>query len=167
MSQNASGILAVVLALGAPAGPALAMPMAGSFNGHVDSQVPQPLGAPDHVRVQQTASGSNTGPGTPLDGARVQIQETVTLKAGQGSTMGTITFQTPSGTTRSPYQGTVVTDAQGRITAQGSFRTEATTGEFAGLAGQGRFTVRYETPTEFVGEWSGDFTIGPAQATQR
>ena len=145
---------------------ALAMPMGGSFTGRVDSQAPQGLG-PNEVKLQQTASGINTGPGTPLDGARVQWVETVTLKNGQGPVQGTITFTTPGGTTSSLYRGTVTTDAQGRVTATGTYRDSAATGEFAGTKGKGSFSLAYTSKTEFAGQWQGEVTLPGQKSSKR
>lgn len=143
-----------------------AMPMGGSYSGRVESQTPQILGA-NEVRVQQTATGVNAGPGTPLDGAKVQWVETVTLKNGQGPVEGTITFTTPSGTTSSNYQGIVMTDAQGRITASGKYRDSAATGEFAGVKGSGTFSVAYTSKTDFTGEWKGQIKLPGQKAPKR
>ena len=151
ISAAASATLFGALAF---AGAVHAMPMGGTYSGRVESQTPQMLG-PDHVRVEQTASGVNTGPGTPLDGAKVRWNETVTLRNGRGPVEGTITFTTPTGTTSSVYQGTVVTDAQGRVTAKGKYRDGEATGEFAGFKGSGTFNVVYSTKTDFTGEWKG------------
>ncbi|MDR7037344.1 MULTISPECIES: hypothetical protein [Methylobacterium] len=164
MAFKVTGAPMLFLAL-AVASPAAAMPMAGSFSGRVDNQAPQMLG-PNAVRVQQTANGLNAGPGTPLDGAKVQWSEIVTLTNGQGPVEGTITFITPSGTTSSPYTGTVTTDPQGRVTARGKFRTGESTGDFAGLKGNGSFSVAYSSRTDFTGEWRGDFKM-PGRKTSR
>lgn len=142
-----------------------AMPMGGTYTGRVDSQTPQMLG-PNHVRLEQTASGVNTGPGTPLDGAKVQWNETVTLKSGKGPVEGTITFTTPTGTTSSIYKGTVVTDAQGRVTAKGKYREGEATGEFAGIKTSGTFNVVYSSKTDFTGEWKGQVQP-PGQTSSR
>ncbi|AWI91807.1 hypothetical protein C0214_21790 [Methylobacterium sp. DM1] len=147
-------------------GAALAMPIGGSFTGRVESQAPQVLG-PNEVKLQQTASGLNTGPGTPLDGARVQWVETVTLKNGQGPVEGTITFTTPGGSTSSLYRGTVTTDAQGRVTATGTYRDNAATGEFAGVKGKGTFSLAYTSKTEFSGQWQGEVTLPGRTSSKR
>lgn len=159
----APAALAASLALVAAA---QAMPMGGSYTGRVDAQAPQVLG-PNHVRVQQTASGLNSGPGTPLDGAPVRWAETVTLKDGQGPVQGTITFTTPSGTTTSAYKGTVATDAQGRVTATGTYRDTAATGEFKGIKGKGTFSVAYSSKTDFSGAWKGEVTLPGPKAARR
>jgi hypothetical protein len=143
-----------------------AMPMAGSYTGHVVNQTPQVLG-PNEVKLQQTATGVNSGPGTPLDGAQVQWVETVTLKNGQGPVQGTITFTTPSGTTSSVYKGTVSTDAQGRVTAQGTYQDSAATGEFAGVKGNGTFSLAYTSKTEFAGEWRGEVKLPGQKSSKR
>lgn len=142
-----------------------AMPMGGAYTGRVDSQTPQVLG-PNEVKVQQTASGTNTGPGTPLDGAKVQWVETATLKNGQGPVEGTITFTTPAGSTSSAYKGTVTTDAQGRVTAKGTYKDASATGEFKGVKGQGTFTVAYTSKSDFMGEWKGEVTL-PGQKSSK
>lgn len=145
---------------------AQAMPMAGSFTGHVDGQSAQPDGAGGQVRVAKQASGTNAGPGTPLDGAAVRISDVALLKDGQGPVKGTITFETPSGSTSSPYTGRVATDAAGRVTAEGTFRTTKGTGEFAGLKGRGTFSVAHSSPADFTGQWQGEFKV-PTQKTSR
>ena len=144
---------------------ALGMPMGGSYTGRVESQTPQVLG-PNEVRLQQTASGINTGPGTPLDGARVQWVETLTLKNGQGPVEGTITFTTPTGTTSSVYKGMVATDVQGRVTATGTYRNSAATGAFAGVKGKGTYSVAYGSKTDFSGQWQGEITL-PGQTSSK
>ncbi len=164
MTRIAVRCAAALLVLPGLSAVAFAMPMGGSYTGRVDSQTPQPLG-PNEVRVQQTASGINTGPGTPLDGAKVQWTETVTLKNGQGPVEGIITFTTPGGTTSSAYKGKVATDAQGRITATGTYKGKAATGEFAGVTGQGTFSLAYTSKSEFSGQWQGDVKLpGPASS---
>ncbi|AMB47163.1 MULTISPECIES: hypothetical protein [Methylobacteriaceae] len=162
-----STILAVAVSL-VPVLPAaaVAMPMGGSYTGRVESEAPQVLG-PDAVKIQQTASGINTGPGTPLDGARVQWVQTVTLKNGQGPVEGTITFTTPAGSTSSLYRGTVATDAQGRVTATGTYRDSAATGEFAGVKGKGTFSLAYTSKTEFAGQWQGEVTLPGQRSSKR
>ncbi|MER2264769.1 hypothetical protein [Methylobacterium oxalidis] len=164
MSSHASTAIIVSAAL-ALASPALAMPMGGSYSGRVDNQVPQMLG-PNQVRVQQTATGLNAGPGTPLDGAKVQWNEIVSLTNGQGPVEGTITFITPTGTSSSAYKGTVTTDAQGRVTGRGTFKTSEATGELAGIKGSGTFDVAYSSKTDFTGSWKGDFRT-PGQKSSR
>ncbi|GLS46510.1 hypothetical protein [Methylobacterium brachythecii] len=159
-----TSVTATVIAAALTLAPvAHAMPMGGSYTGRVDTQTPQVLG-PNEVKVQQTASGLNNGPGTPLDGAKVQWVETVTLKNGQGPVQGTITFSTPVGSTSSAYKGMVATDAQGRVTAKGTYKDTASTGEFEGIRGKGSFTVTYTSKTDFTGEWKGDVTL-PKQKT--
>ncbi|MBD8905375.1 hypothetical protein [Methylorubrum zatmanii] len=165
LSATLGAIFAATLSPALP-GTAIAMPMGGSFSGRVDTQEPQVLG-PNEVRVQQTASGINSGPGTPLDGARVQWVETVTLKNGQGPVEGTITFTTPGGSTSSLYRGTVSTDAQGRITATGTYRDSAATGEFAGVKGKGTFSLAYTSKTDFSGQWQGDVTFPGRKSSRR
>ncbi len=140
--------------------------MGGAYAGRVDSQTPQILG-PNEVRVQQTASGLNNGPGTPLDGAKVQWVETVTLKNGQGPVEGTITFITPTGTTSSAYKGMVMTDPQGRVTAKGTYRDTDATGEFKGVTGKGSFTVAYTSKTDFTGEWKGEVKLPGQRSSKR
>lgn len=145
---------------------AYAMPMGGTYTGRVDSQTPQVIG-PNKVKVQQTASGVNTGPGTPLDGAKVQWVETVTLTNGQGPVQGTITFTTPTGSTSSVYKGMVTTDAQGRVTGQGTYKDTAATGEFTGVKGKGTFTVAYTSKTDFTGEWKGEVQLPGQKSSKR
>lgn len=111
---------------------AYAVPMSGAFTGHVESQSAQPLGSPERLRIKDTAAGQNTSPGGPLDGAQVKISEVVTLDKGRGPVKGTITFVTPAGTTTSPYSGTVTTDPQGRVTAQGKIPDHRRDGRFQG-----------------------------------
>lgn len=166
MSRNPTMLAATLfLAAGLPSA-VVAMPMGGSYTGRVDSQAPQVLG-PNEVKIQQTASGLNRGPGTPLDGAQVQWVETVTLKNGQGPVEGTITFTTPAGTTSSVYKGTVTTDAQGRVAATGTYRDSAATGEFAGVKGKGTFSLAYTSKTEFAGQWQGEVTLPGQRSSKR
>ncbi|MHB2209037.1 hypothetical protein [Methylobacterium sp. CM6257] len=146
--------------------PALAMPMGGNYTGHVDNQTSHPRG-PNEVEIQQTASGMNTGPGTPLDGAKVQWVETVTLKNGQGPVHGTITFTTPSGATSSAYKGTATTDPQGRVTARGTYQVTNSTGELAGVKGNGNFSVAYTSKADFTGEWRGEVQMPGQNSSKR
>lgn len=164
MSKTVATVALLTATLALPAA-ATAMPMGGTYTGRVESQTPQVLG-PNEVKVQQTASGVNTGPGTPLDGAKVQWVETITLKNGQGPVEGTITFTTPTGSTSSAYKGMVSTDAQGRVTAKGSYKDSGATGEFTGFKGKGNFTVAYTSKMDFTGEWKGEVTP-PKQNTSR
>lgn len=160
----AAAIAAAVAAATNPA--AQAMPMAGSYTAKVDGQSAEPVGTGGQIRLTKTATGTNTGPGTPLDGATVRFSDVAVLKDGQGTLKGTITFTTPSGTTSSPYTGRVTTDAMGRVTAEGAFRTTKATGDFAGLKGSGTFTAAFTSPTDFTGQWQGEFRA-PAQRTSR
>ncbi|KAB1071713.1 hypothetical protein F6X53_28895 [Methylobacterium soli] len=159
-------LAAIICAAMAPVPPALAMPMGGSYTGHIDHQRPQPLG-PNEVRIKQTASGMNAGPGTPLDGAKVQWVETVTLKNGQGPVQGTIRFTTPSGATSSAYKGTATTDPQGRVTAQGTYQVTEGTGALAGVKGRGNFSVAYTSKTDFAGEWRGEVRLPGQKSSKR
>lgn len=163
--SNIPATIAAIIASLTMSTVAYAMPMGGAYTGHVDNQTPQILG-PNEVKVQQTASGVNRGPGTPLDGAQVQWVETVTLKNGQGPVQGTITFTTPAGSTSSAYRGTVMTDPQGRVTARGTYEDTAATGQFTGVKGKGTFTVAYSSKTDFTGEWKGEVTL-PGQKSSR
>lgn len=92
--------------------------------------------------------------------------ETVTLKNGQGPVEGTITLTTPDGSTASAYRGMITTDAQGRVTATGTYRDSAATGAFAGVKGKGTFSVVYSSKTDFSGQWKGDVTL-PGQKSSR
>lgn len=161
--------IALVILVGSASGftfGASAMPMGGTYTGHVDSQTPQAAG-PNEMRIQQSASGVNTGPGTPLDGAKVQWVETVTLKNGQGPVQGTITFTTPTGSTSSAYKGTAKTDPQGRVTGQGTYQVTGGTGEMAGVKGKGTFAVSYTSQTDFTGEWRGEVQMPGQKSTKR
>lgn len=137
---------------------AYAMPMSGTMTGHVETQNAQPMGGPDKLKIEETASASNVSPGSPLDGAQVALSEVVLLNKGRGPVRGTNTFTTPTGTTSSTYKGMVTTDAQGRVTVKGKFTTTKGTGAFAGLKGGGTFTVAYTSKTDFISEWKGKFT---------
>jgi hypothetical protein len=159
-------LAAIVGAAIAPVAPALAMPMGGHYTGHVDNQTPHPVGL-NEVEIQQTASGLNTGPGTPLDGAKVQWVETVTLKNGQGPVRGTITFTTPSGATSSAYKGVATTDSQGRVTARGTYQVISGTGELAGVKGNGDFSVAYTSKADFTGEWRGEVQMPGQKSSKR
>jgi hypothetical protein len=145
----------------------IAMPMAGTFNIHIDKQDARPLGSPDHLQIQQSGSGMNKSPGQPLDGASVGINEIVTMKRGRGPVQGTITFNLPSGSTVSTYTGKVSTDAQGRVTARGRFTTTQAAGAFTGLKGRGTFTAVYTSKTDAISQWSGDFTPPSAMMSSR
>ena len=97
----------------------------------------------------------------------MKARVTVTLKNGQGPVVGTITFITPAGTSTSAYKGMVTTDAQGRITAKGTYRDSAATGAFAGTKGRGNFSVAYSSKTDFTGAWKGDVTAPSGKTSQR
>jgi hypothetical protein len=159
-----AALAAAIAATSIPA--AQAMPMGGSLTAQVDGQSAQPIGKGGQIRLTKTATGTNAGPGSPLDGATVRFSDVAVLKDGQGTLKGTITFVTPSGTTSSPYTGRVATDASGRVTAEGAFTTTKATGDFAGLKGRGTFSVAFTSPTSFTGQWQGDFQA-PAQRTSR
>ncbi|GJE45648.1 Ig-like domain-containing protein [Methylobacterium soli] len=135
------------------------------IHGQVDNQTPQPPG-PNAVRIKQTVSGMNQGPGTPLDGAKVRWVETVTLKDGQGPVQASITFTTPSGATSSAYTGTATTDPQGRVTAQGTYQVTQGTGELAGVTGTGTFSVAYTSKTDFTGARQGEIQL-PGQPSSK
>lgn len=96
----------------------------------------------------------------------MQWVETLTLKNGQGPVQGTITFTTPGGSTSSLYRGRVTTDAQGRVTATGTYQDSAATGEFAGTKGKGSFSLAYTSKTEFAGQWQGEVTL-PGQTSSK
>ncbi|MGV7030952.1 hypothetical protein [Methylobacterium symbioticum] len=149
------------------ASPAIAMPMSGTFDTHVGKQDVRPLGSPDRLEIQQSGSGINRSPGLPLDGAAVGISEIVVLKRGNGPVQGTITFNTPAGSTVSSYSGRVTTDAQGRMTAQGRFKTRDANGAFTGLKGSGTFSTVFTSKTDAVTQWSGEFAPPTAQLSSR
>jgi hypothetical protein len=159
-------LAAIICTAIGPVAPALAMPMGGSYTGHVVDQTPHPLG-PNAVKIQQTASGMNSGPGTPLDGAKVQWVETVTLKNGQGPVHGMITFTTPSGATSSAYTGTATTDPRGRVTARGTYQVTHGTGELVGVKGRGNFSVSYTSDADFIGEWQGEVQMPRRTSSKR
>jgi hypothetical protein len=143
-----------------------AMPMNGTFTMHYDKVSPQPL-APDHMKIQESGTGINKSPGQPLDNAQVSITETVTLVHGQGPTKGTIAFTTPSGMTTRPYTGKVTTDAQGGITAVGTFKVSHVTGVFAGLKGSGSFTTVFSSQSDQETQWRGDFKPPKSMTSSR
>ncbi|GEP11265.1 hypothetical protein [Methylobacterium gnaphalii] len=167
MSCTALAPATALVALFALAPTASAMPMGGTFSAQVDGQAAQPMGAAGQVRISRTASGTNAGPGTPLDGATVRIKDMAVLKNGQGAMKGTIVFVTANGSTSSPYTGTLSTDATGRVTAEGAFHAVRGKGEFNGLKGRGQFSVAYSSPTEFSGTWQGDFQLPPQRTSRR
>jgi hypothetical protein len=143
-----------------------AMPMGGTFTLHYDGQNVQPI-APGKMKIEERGSGINRSPGQPLDNAQVTVVETVMLESGQGPLKGTITFATPNGAATSPFTGRVVTDAQGRITAMGTFKVAKATGAFAGLKGTGSFTTVFASQTDQTTEWRGEFKPPPALASSR
>jgi hypothetical protein len=145
---------------------AVAMPMNGTFSMHYDKQSPQPFAA-GRLRIEESGSGINRSPGQPLDNAQVMMTETVMLDRGQGPVKGTITFITPNGMTSSPYTGKVTTDAQGRVTAVGTFKVAKATGAFAGLKGSGSFTTTFSSPTDQTTAWTGSFKPPPAMVSNR
>jgi hypothetical protein len=155
-----------VLMLLAGASGASAMPMGGTFTMHYDGQTMQPSGQGRMV-IDERGSGLNRSPGQPLDNAQVTVVERVTMDRGQGPVEGTITFTTPNGTTTSPYTGRVSTDAQGRVTATGTFKVAKATGAFAGLKGRGAFTTVFASPTDQTTSWTGEFKPPPALASTR
>lgn len=61
----------------------------------------------------------------------------------------------------------VATDAQGRVAAKGTYRDSAATGAFAGVKGNGSFTVAYGSKTDFTGGWKGEVTIPSGKTSQR
>lgn len=160
------GFLSAVPMLLAGTSAAVAMPMNGTFTVHYDKQNPQPLAA-GQLRIEESGSGINRSPGQPLDNAQVTMAETVMLDRGQGPVKGTITFVTPNGTTSSPYTGKVTTDAQGRLTAVGTFRVAKATGAFAGLKGRGSFTTTFASPTDQTTAWTGTFKPTGAMVSNR
>lgn len=145
---------------------AAAMPMGGTFTLRYDGQTMQPV-APGKMKIDERGTGLNRSPGQPLDNAQVTVVETVTLESGQGPLKGTITFATPNGSTTSPFTGRVATDAQGRVTAMGTFKVARATGAFVGLKGTGSFTTVFASPTDQTTQWQGDFKPPPALAATR
>lgn len=146
---------------------ATAAPDGGTFSGAIDNQKVQLRGGFDHVTVEETASAVNKGPGSPLDGARIQIKETVTLDKGQGVAQGVITFTTAGGSATSRYTTKVTTDAKGAMTARGAFKTVSGTGAFARLRGSGDTTTVFTSKTAFASTWKGDFTGLSSKVSRR
>ena len=159
-------LAAIVCAAMAPVAPALAMPMGSTYTGHVDRQTPLPIG-PNEIKIQQTASGTNTGLGTPLDGAKVQWVKTVALKNRQGPVQSAIAFTTPAGATLSAYKGMVTTDPQGRITIRGTNQVTNGTGALAGVKGNGNFSVAHTSKSDFTGERWGEAQMPGQKALKR
>ncbi|MCE4222569.1 hypothetical protein HCU64_02285 [Methylobacterium sp. C25] len=159
-------ILAIAPIFALVATSAYAMPMGGTFTVRYDQQNPQPI-APNQVVIDERGTGVNRSPGQPFDNAQVSIVETVRLTAGQGPVKGTIVFTTPDGTSASPYTGKVTTDAQGRMTATGTFKVSKATGAFAGLKGKGTFSTSFTSQTDQVTDWRGEFRPPATVASNR
>ena len=145
---------------------ASAMPMDGTFTVHYDGQTMQPI-APNRMKIDERGTGLNKSPGQPFDNAQVTIVEKVTRDSGQGPVTGTITFVTPEGSATSPYTGRVATDAQGRVTATGTFKVAKATGAFVGLKGKGSFSTVFASPTDQTTAWTGSFKPPAAAAAAR
>jgi hypothetical protein len=106
--------------------------------------------------------GSHSSPDEKWNNARVTYWGVSDLIAGNGSQRGYYVNEHPDGgREHGTFEGRVTT-SQGGTTIEGMWRATDGTGMYAGMKGQGTFTVRLTSPTQGECSWQGRYELAGA-----
>jgi hypothetical protein len=104
-------------------------------------------------------TGTHSSPDEKWNNARVTYWATSDLVAGNGSQRGYYVNEHPDGgLERGTFEGRVTT-AQGGTRIEGTWRATDGTGIYAGMKGEGTFTVRLTSPAEGECSWQGRYEL--------
>ena len=114
---------------------------------------------PGHELQTIEVIGTHSSPDEKWNNAHVTYWATSDLVAGNGSQRGYYVTEHPDGGRDSgTFEGKVTTDQRGtRI--EGTWRATDGTGIYAGMKGEGTFTVRLTSPMEGECSWQGRYEL--------
>lgn len=121
---------------------------------------------PGHTMTLATAAGTNanTGDNSFLDGAQLLDMSYGNLIQGNGTNQGYSKFTMDGDIVFVKWEGEVTTvkDADGNpaTSFEGTWAYTKGTGKFANITGEGTYTGNLTSPTGFLVEWRGYYSIG-------
>jgi hypothetical protein len=132
----------------------------GSFNGRTRVlNVLSLADVPGHELHTIEVVGTHSSPDEKWNNAHVTYWAVSDLVAGNGSQRGYYVTEHPDGGRDSGTFEAKVTTAQDGTRLEGTWRATDGTGIFAGMKGEGTFTVRMISPTEGECSWQGRYEL--------
>jgi hypothetical protein len=160
------GLPAMVAGLLASAPAPERIPISGVFSLKYTEQHTLPVSdaaGPVLLLTRSTGSNRNTGRSDYMAGAEVINREIAELTQGNGPHQGYITEVKGADTTVTRWQGQVATtlgpDQKPATRFEGRWTKVSGTGKYEGVAGNGSYTGRILSPTEYTVEWTGEIVI--------
>ena len=162
----ALGSPAVVASLLASAPAPDRIPVSGVFTMKYTQQHALPVSdaaGPVLLLNQSAGTNRNTGRSDYMAGGEVINREIAELTRGNGPHQGYITDAKGADTTVTRYEGQVTTtlgpDQKPATRFEGKWTKVSGTGKYEGVAGNGTYTGRVLSPTEYTVEWRGDIVL--------
>jgi hypothetical protein len=159
-----SPVLAASLLALAPAGERI--PISGVFSLKYTQQQALPVSdaaGPVLLLTQSTGSNRSTGKFDYMPGAEVINREIADLTQGNGPHQGYITEIKGADTSVTRWQGQVTTtlgaDQKPATRFEGKWTKVSGTGRYEGVTGNGTYTGRMLSPTEYTVEWKGEIVL--------
>ncbi len=134
--------------------------MTGTFTGKTTTQTILSLrDTPDHDMSITAVQGLQNSGDDNWNNAKLTYWGSADLIRGCGPERGYFVEDRANGDrTCGTYEGNL-SNANGQITAEGTFRYTQGTGKFAGISGGGKFMGRMISPTEFEMSWEGNYQL--------
>jgi hypothetical protein len=142
------------------------MPISNVFSLNYTQQHALPVSnaaGPVLLLTQSIGTNRNTGKSDYMAGAEVVNREIAELTQGNGPHQGYITEIKGADTAVTRWQGHVTTtlgpDQKPATRFEGTWTKVSGTGKYDGVAGNGTYTGRMLSPTEYAVEWSGEIVL--------
>ena len=142
------------------------IPVAGVFTMKYTQQQALPVSdaaGPVLLLNQSAGTNRNTGKSDYMAGGQVINREIAELTQGNGPHQGYVTEIQRADTAVTRYEGRVTTtlgpDQKPATKFEGKWTKVSGTGRYEGVAGNGTYTGRMLSPTEYTVEWSGNIVL--------
>lgn len=117
--------------------------------------------ADGHVLMKAETQGTLKS-NSPMNGAKVTNQEVAQLYMGNGTHQGFYTVSHADGSTVTRWSGNVTTVMKDNVpmtSFKGKWEYIQGTGKYAGIKGSGDYTGYFTSPTEYVVDWKGRYSL--------
>jgi hypothetical protein len=161
--------LLLAFALSMPALAQTTTSAAGRIRSTFTEQHQFPIGdAENHILslAKSVGTDSSATPGGFMDGAASVNYSVGDLVNGNGHQFGYVVFTKGADTVYVKWEHDLTTtmsaDGKPQMTFKGTFTYTGGTGQYKGIQGNGTFTGAFTSPTEWMADWQGDYTIAKA-----
>jgi len=135
--------------------------LSGHFTGHCNMQSNISLSdTPGHELSIAHITGPNDVNDENWRNVKVQYFVTSDLVNGNGQQHGYFVNEHPNGDRDCGSCESKVTNNNGQVTFEGTWRYTQGQGQFAGITGGGTFRGRMTSPTDFDIRWEGNYQLG-------